>query len=251
MPATVTLAAPNQVGLLLFDGNKGQLVSATVSGATFIGCTFYIYSPVNSALLDSRSAAGGQANSTCGTSGGFFDSQPLPITGTYALTVVPGTATGQATFTPYVFNDIQGGRLTLGSAVTATTTFPGQNANYTFSGIPNQHISISIPNSTFRNCYFEIINPDGTFLVNSFATGCSTALHFFDVPLLAQTGTYKLIVDPLGAETGSVTFKLNDATDVTGTITTDGTPVSCRTSICLASGKFAKPLSFPPATWFA
>lgn len=135
--------------------------------------------------------------------------------------------------------------------MTATTTFPGQNANYTFSGIPNQHISISIPNSTFRNCYFEIINPDGTFLVNSFATGCSTALHFFDVPLLAQTGTYKLIVDPLGAETGSVTFKLNDATDVTGTITTDGTPVSCRTSICLASGKFAKPLSFPPATWFA
>ena len=231
-PATIALAAPNRIGLLLFDGNKGQLVSATVSsGATFSGCTFYIYSPANSALIDSRSTAGGQANSTCGTSGGFFDSQPLPITGTYALTVVPGTATGQVTFTPYVFNDIQGGRLTLGSAVTATTTFPGQNANYTFSGIPNQHISISIPNSTFHSCYFEIINPDGTFLVSNFAAGCTTAIHFFDVPRLAQTGTYRLIVDPLGAETGSVTFKLNDATDVTGTITTDGTPVTVATPV--------------------
>jgi YD repeat-containing protein len=231
-PATIALAAPNQIGLLLFDGNKGQMVSATVSsGATFSGCTFYIYSPANSALLDSRSTAGGTANSTCGTSGGFFDSQTLPITGTYALTVVPGTATGQATFTPYVFNDIQGGPLTLGSAVTTTTTFPGQNANYTFSGIPNQHISISIPNSTFHSCYFEIINPDGTFLVNNSSAGCTTAIHFFDVPLLAQTGTYRLIVDPLGAETGSVTFKLNDATDVTGTITTDGTPVTVATPV--------------------
>jgi hypothetical protein len=218
---------------LLFDGNKGQMVSATVSsGATFSGCTFYIYSPTNSALLDSRATGGnGQASASCGTSGGFFDSQTLPITGSYALTVVPGAATGHATLTPYVFNDIQGGSLTLGSTVNPTTSFPGQNANFTFSGTPNQHISISIPSSTFNNCYFEIINPDGTFLVSNFAAGCSAALHFFDIPLLAQTGTYKLIVDPLGAETGSVTFKLNDATDVIGTITTDGTPVTVATAV--------------------
>src|SRR4029077_676664 len=124
-PGTVSLTAANQVGLLLFDGNKGQMVSAIASGATFSGCTFYIYSPINSALLDSRAAGGnGQASASCGTSGGFFDSQTLPITGTYALTVVPGAATGHANLTPYIFNDIQGGSLTMGSTVNPTTSFP-------------------------------------------------------------------------------------------------------------------------------
>jgi YD repeat-containing protein len=237
---TVNLAAANQIGLLLFDGNKGQMVSAVASnGSTFSGCTFYIYSPSNSFLFDSRSTGGiGQAFGNCGTFGGFFDSQVLPITGTYALTVVPGTATGHATFTPYVFNDIQGGTLALGSAVTTTTSFPGQNANYNFAGNVNKHITISVPTSTFNSCFYEIINPDGTILVNTLSASCNKFTNFFDIPLLPQSGVYKLIVDPFGAETGSVTFKLNDATDVTGTITTDGTPVTIATTVPGQNAKF-------------
>lgn len=239
-PGTVSLAAANQIGLLLFEGEEGQLVSAVAnSGSTFSNCTFYIYGPTNSAVLDSRSSTGStQASGFCGTSGGFIDSQPLAATGTYALVVVPGTATGHASLTPYVFRDLQSGFITLGSPVVTTTSFPGQNANFSFSGTQNQHISISIPTSTFNNCFFEIANPDGTFLVNGFGTRCDKISNFYDVPLLPQTGIYKLIVDPSGAETGSVTFKLNDATDVTGTITADGTPVSFATTVPGQKAKF-------------
>ncbi len=240
-PGTVSLATANQIGLLLFEGKEGQLVSAVASsGSTFSNCTFYLYDPTNSAVLDSRSSTGStQASGFCGTSGGFIDSQPLHVTGTYALTVVPGTATGHATLTPYVFRDIQGGSLTLGSSVISTTSFPGQNANYIFSGTQNQHISISIPSSTFNNCFFEIANPDGTFLVNGNGTRCDKISNFYDVPLLPQTGIYKLIVDPSGTETGTVTFKLNDATDVTGTITADGTPVTFATTVPGQNAKLA------------
>jgi hypothetical protein len=167
----------------------------------------------------------------------FFCFQVFLITGTYVLTVVHGIATCHYSCTSFVVNDIQGDTLALGSAVTTTTAFPGQNANYTFAGTLNQHITISIPTSTFNNCSFEIVNPDGTFLANVGAR-CDKFTTFYDIPLLPQTGIYKLVVDPQGAETGSVTFKLNDATDVTGTITTDGTPVTIATTVPGQNAKF-------------
>jgi YD repeat-containing protein len=238
-PGTVSLAAANQIGILLFEGQRGQMVSAVASsGSTFSNCTFYIYTPTNAALLDSRSTNGtGQASGFCGTSGGFLDSQVLPTTGTYALTVVPGTATGHVSLTPYVFNDIQGGQVALSSTANTTIGIPGQNANFTFAGITNQHVSISIPSNTFNSCSFEIVKPDGTFLVNVGAF-CSKTSTFYDVPILPQTGNYKLVVDPGGTDTGSITFKLNDATDVTGTITADGTPVSFATTVPGQKAKF-------------
>lgn len=238
-PGTVSLTAANQIGLLLFEGQKGQMVSAVASsGSTFSNCTFYIYTPTNSALLDSRSTNGtGQASGFCGSAGGFLDSQVLPTTGTYALTVVPGTSTGHVSLTPYVFNDIQGGPVALSSTASTTIGIPGQNANFTFAGTTNQHVSISIPSSTFNSCSFEIVKPDGTFLVNVGAV-CNRTSTFYDVPVLPQTGNYKLIVDPGGADTGSITFKLNDATDVTGTITADGTPVSFATTVPGQKAKF-------------
>ncbi len=226
-PATITLSAANQIAMLLFDGKKGQMVSAVASSSTFAACSFNIYNPLNAFLMTSV----GPAVGSCATSGQFFDSQMLPASGTYIVLLSPGTSTGHAILTTYLFDDVQGGLLTLGSPVTATTSVPGQNANFTFAGHPNQHVSISISSSTFNNCFFTITNPDATFLVNGLSARCDRAATFFDVPVLPQTGPYKLVIDPSGTETGSVTFKLNDATDVAGTITTDGTPVTVATTV--------------------
>lgn len=230
VPATLTLSAANQIGMLLFDGKKDQMVSAVASNSTFATCSFYIYDPSNAYVMNSRSSVG-PASGSCGTSGQFFDSQMLPASGTYTVLLSPGSNTGHATLTTYLFDDVQGGLLTLNSPVTTTTSVPGQNANFTFAGHPNQHVSFSISSSTFNNCFFTIANPDGTFLVNSFVARCDKSATFLDIPVLSQTGPYKFVIDPSGTETGSVTFKLNDATDVTGTITTDGTPVTVATTV--------------------
>ena len=206
------------------------MVSAVASNSTFATCSFYIYNPSNAYVMDSRSSVG-PASGSCGTSGQFFDSQMLPGSGTYTVLLSPGSSTGHATVTTYLFDDVQGGLLALNSPVTTTTSVPGQNADFNFAGHPNQHVSFSISSSTFNNCFFTISNPDGTFLVNSSVARCDKNATFLDIPVLPQTGPYKLVIDPSGTETGSVTFKLNDATDVTGTITTDGTPVTVATTV--------------------
>ena len=230
VPATTTLSSANQIGMSLFEGKKGQMVSAVASNSTFATCSFYIYNPSNAYVMDSRSSVG-PASGSCGTSGQFFDSQMLPGSGTYTVLLSPSSSTGHATVTTYLFDDVQGGLLALNSPVTTTTSVPGQNANFNFAGHPNQHVSFSISSSTFNNCFFTISNPDGTFLVNSSVARCDKNATFLDIPLLPQTGPYKFVIDPSGTETGTVTFKLNDATDVTGTITTDGTPVTVATTV--------------------
>jgi hypothetical protein len=228
-PATVTLSSANQIGMLLIDGKKGQMVSAVSSSSTFSSsCSFYLYNPSNSAVLDSRVTTGAQATGPCGTSGGLFDSQMLPASGTYVFLVSPGSSTGHATLTPYLFDDIQG-TVTLNSSITATTTLPGQNIKYSLLGSANQHISISIISSTFTNCTVSVFQPDGTAIINN--GSCSNTASFIDVPVLSQNGFYTILLDPSGAVTGSVNFKVNDATDISGTVLLDGTQVTVNTTV--------------------
>jgi YD repeat-containing protein len=228
-PATVTLSSTNQIGLLLIDGKKGQMVSAVSSSSTFSGsCSFYLYNPSNTAVLDSRVTTGAPGAGSCSTSGGLFDSQVLPASGTYAFLVSPGAGSGHATLTPYLFDDIQG-TVTLNSSITATTSFPGQNIRYLLFGSANQHISISIISSTFTSCTVSVFQPDGVAIVNN--GSCSDTASFVDVPVLSQNGFYTILLDPAGSASGSVTFKVNDATDISATVPLDGTQVTVNTTV--------------------
>jgi len=105
-----------------------------------------------------------------------------------------------------------------------------------FSGVQNGHVTISVPSSTFTGCGINIFKPDGTVLVNA-SSACNKFSTFYDAPYLPQTGRYIVSVDPVGTETGTVTIKLNDAADITGSITTDGTPTTVTMTV---SGQNAK-----------
>lgn len=144
VPATETLSTANQTGLLLIDGKKGQMISAVASGSTFgSGCSFFLYNPFNAALIDSRGSGSTQASGSCGTPGGFMDSQPLPASGTYTFLMTPGTSTGHATLTPYLFDDIQG-TVTLNSSIATTTSVPRPEHQIPVIGIwksTHQHLN--------------------------------------------------------------------------------------------------------------
>lgn len=230
-PFTITTTVPGQNAHLTFFGNTNQHVSISFSNSSFThpNCSLSIYNPDGTSLL---------SGVDCSNSINATDVPSLPERGTYSIWVYPSsTHTGTVTLTLNNVTDINGGALTLGNSVSPALTVPGQNANYTFSGTQNQHISISILSSTISSCLFEIYNPDGTTLVNGPAF-CSQGTTFYDIPVLPQTGTYKFVVDPQGAATGTVTFKLNDATDVTGAITADGTPVTFATTVPGQKAKF-------------
>jgi len=166
-----------------------------------------------------------------GTSGSFIDVQTLPATGTYTIVVDPqGTDVGGITLTLFdVPADPTPSITAGGSAVTVTTTVPGQNARPTFSGTAAQRISlrmtsVTIGTSSCCSVRVSILNPDGSTLVSPTFVG--TAGGFIDVQTLATTGTYTIVVDPQNADIGSITLTLYSVpADTTGTVTIGGSAV--------------------------
>jgi YD repeat-containing protein len=224
-PLTATTTTPGQNARYTFSGTAGQQFSINLSGSTYVGC--------NAVVLSIVKPDGSTLGSTglCNTATGFLDSQTLPTTGTYTVLVNPqGTTAGSITILLSSFADVTG-TITAGTALTATTTTPGQNALYTFSGTSGQHVSINLSGSTYVGCnavVVSIVKPDGTNLASSGI--CNSSTGFMDSQTLPTTGTYTVKVDPQGVTTGSVTVLLNSFADVTGTITV-GTAITATTTV--------------------
>jgi YD repeat-containing protein len=221
---TATTTTPGQNALYTFSGTLGQQVSINLSSSTYTGCnalTVSILKPDNTTLA---------STSLCNTATGFLDSQTLPSTGTYTVKVDPqGATTGSVTVLMNFFADVIG-TISVGTALTATTTTPGQNALYTFSGTSGQQFSINLSGSTYVGCNavtVSIVKPDNTTLAST--SLCNTATGFLDSQTLPTTGTYTVKVDPQGTTTGSITVLLNNFGDINGTIT-PGTPVTATTT---------------------
>jgi hypothetical protein len=95
----VTIATANKVAIVLFDGVAGQRVSLKLSGVSISSSTVSIRKPDGSTL--------GSANVS--TSGGFIDTQTLPVSGTYTILVDPAsTNTGSMTLELYGVTDASG-----------------------------------------------------------------------------------------------------------------------------------------------
>src|SRR5438093_5926261 len=70
----------------------------------------------------------------------------------------------------------------------------------------------------------SILNPDGSTLASQgYVNGTS---GFMDTKTLPTAGTYTLVVDPSGANTGSITANLYDVADQTGSIVPGGAAVA-------------------------
>jgi uncharacterized protein YhfF len=214
---SITIANANKVAMLLFEGTAGQRVSLHMTGVTISLSFITIYKPDGSVLVT------GSAN----TSGGFIDTQTLPVDGTYTILIDPSnTATGNMTLTLYNVVDFTGTITPGGPAVTVTTTIPGQNAKLTFSGTAGQRMSIK-GSTTIGACWsVGLIKPDGTEQTSLFSCGSTL---FIDPQTLEVSGTYTVLVDPSGAATGQATINLYEVNDITGTINFGGPTVNITT----------------------
>ena len=221
-PLTVTTTAPGQSARYTFTGTAGQRVSLSITNSTYPGClslSAAIVKPDGSTL---------SSGSTCGSTL-FIDSVALPSGGAYTVLINPqGTGTGSATVLLSAFSDITG-TITAGTPLTATTTFAGQNALYTFSGTAGQQVSLNITNSTYPGCLSlsaRILNPDGSTLGSNSTCGSTLLVDSLKLP---SSGTYTVVIDPQGTSTGSATVLLSIFNDITGTITA-GTPITVTTT---------------------
>jgi YD repeat-containing protein len=223
VPVTVIVTAPYQNGVVQFTAAAGQHVTVTTPTSTFpTGCVYVrLYSPSSS-----------QVAWDCASGTAFID-HTATESGVYTVLVDPvATATGSVTVRVSTISDLSGTITAGGSAVTATTTVPGQNATYAFTGTSGQKVALHASSGTFGgtfycDAYVRILKPDGTTLAPNV---CAEATGFIDATVLPVSGSYKIVLDPQGTATGSVTLRLYRASDVVGTLPS-GTPKVITTGI--------------------
>ena len=216
---TVTLSTSGKIGMILFEGTAGQRAGIKATSSSITSTHFSILRPNGVEI----------SNGTIITGGGFVDTPQFNSTGTYAIVVDPNsTYTGSVTFTLYVFSDVTGSITAGGSSVTATTSTPGQNALYSFSGTTGQRISVKVTSGSYSG---GSINGADVYLQKLQGPTLSSILvantGFIDTQTLTASGTYFVVVDPKTAATGSVTINLYDVpADTSGTITPNGSSVT-------------------------
>jgi len=198
-PLTISTNTPGQNARIGFDGEAGRKISLKLGATTIANAYVSILNPNGSALA---------SNVYLGTSGGFVDAKVLPATGTYTILVDPqGASIGSTTLTLYDVPPDAGGSLTVGgpSLLTAIAT-PGQNARITFAGRAGQHVTLQLSAVSVLISYVTILKPDGTALGPSTLVTTSGRTIAADLP---SDGTYAIVIDPLGAETGLMTLTLS------------------------------------------
>ncbi|WNV87867.1 RHS repeat-associated core domain-containing protein [Umezawaea sp. Da 62-37] len=198
---TVTVASPGQNAFTTFAGTTGQRVLIQSSNASPVfgccGLTWWLQAPDGT-----RVGSTFYPNYTLNTIA-------LPQTGTYKVIVDPDNAlAGSIDFKAWtVPADVDAGAQALdGTTRTVTNSTPGQNGYSTFSGTADQRVIIQSSNasSVFGCCGLTwwLQAPDGTRVGSTFYPN-----YTLNTIALPQTGTYKVIVDPDNALTGSIDFK--------------------------------------------
>ena len=198
-PTTVTIAAAGQVAELTFTGSAGQRVFVDVPDTSL---------PDQCGVLVLRGPDHATAGAGCVIGAkGYLDGTPLPVTGTYTLTVDPaGADTGQATLRLYATTD-QHGTLTLdGPAVTGTVTQPGQVLDWSFDGVAGRTVTLHVTSTLPDQCGPLVLHgPDGSVVAGSCILGGTD--NFRPVTLTAS-GRYTLVLDAADRTTGQATIQL-------------------------------------------
>jgi hypothetical protein len=222
IPINFVTTAPGQNVRYTFTGTQGQLASVEITNSTYPGCV-----SMRMSILDPIGNVVG-TNIMCDGSG-FLDSQTLPANGVYTVLLDPTNGgTGSGTVLLSTYNDISG-TITPGTPINFTTSIPGQNLRYTFTGTQGQLASVEITNSTYPGCAsmrMSILDPVGNVVgTNIMCDGSG----FLDSQTLPANGTYTVLLDPTNGGTGSGTVLLSTYNDISGTITI-GTPVNVGTA---------------------
>lgn len=203
---TVSITAPGQISKTTFSGIAGQRISLATSNKTIN--SYFNLSIVNPDGSSYTLAPIQQV------AGGFFGPYVLPQNGTYTIAVDPvGAGTGGLTLQLYdVPPDPTSPISSDGAATAISITSPGQMANMTFGGVAGQRISIVTSSKTISgNFAISVLNPDGTSYVLAPATQIYAG--YLGVYSLAQTGTYRITIDPAGSAVGSLQVRLYEVPD--------------------------------------
>ena len=170
-----------------FNGTLGQRLFFDGLGAAS-GATWHLYAPNNQALMSAGI-------------GNDFEVTLLQA-GTY-LVVVWGNNPTPAQYSVQVgsFN-IGTNALTFGLPVSGTLAKPGEQAAYTFTGEPGQHLLYDALDTDAVTINMRLISPAGVVILER--NSRSDVEPF----TLAESGAYTLVIDGIGSAVGNYTFRV-------------------------------------------
>jgi hypothetical protein len=195
---TAVIGQPGSVARYTFTGTAGQRVFVAATGGTLPNQC----SPVR--LEDASGARLGQACLAGGR--GHIDGTVLPADGTYTVVVDPANqAVGTVTLRLHVSDDAVAPIALDGPAVTATIDTPGAVPQYEFTAAAGTSVTVVASDATLPDGCPPLRLVDATG--RTLGSGCLTAGGGTIGPVvLPADGTYRLVVDPIGAATGAVTL---------------------------------------------
>ena len=209
---SVATPVPGQTARLTFTGTASQLVSVLADNSTYPDLGGF----TTSATLLLLKPDGSQLSTMSwhSASGGLLDDQLLPVSGTYTLRIDPNwTHTGQVQITLNEITPIDQGTLSpFDPPVTASTTAAYQVASLTFAGTQGDQLSLQMANVTVSSSTVTVLKPDGTVLTST-SVGTSGGVLFMNG--LPVSGTYSILMNPTGTNTGSMALSLRYIMNVT------------------------------------
>jgi len=228
-PVTVATTATGQDARLNFVADPGQRVVAYATNVTNPNALLSLVLPNGNTTSRSIAIYSSQPSQTF-----FMDTQNLTAGGAYQLWVQHsgayfGSETLQLNSVPPDFT----GTLTVpaagatGTAVAVPTTGAlavGQNAYLTFQGSTGQQLSFNVVNSTIgtaaTSCLLSLTDPNGNGVSISNSSCGVGANPYVDTVILDASGTFTMLVNPVGTATGSISgtnggISINNAQNVT------------------------------------
>jgi YD repeat-containing protein len=228
--SSVGTSTPGQNARPGFSVSAGQHLSLSYSTGTMgNNCSLRITNP-------NSSASPWPITSGCNATG-FLD-LPYPLSaGLYTLGVNPvGTTTGtfQGTINIATDNSYNISPTPSGAAVAVSNTVPGQNDQVTFTGTAGHKLSIigtSASYSPAGNPSLSITGPSGSLLSGAslFAGSFTDPESFTNKLQLPSSGTYTILIDPVGASVGNAGLTVYDVVDVSGALSVGGSTLPVQT----------------------
>ncbi len=209
---SASTTVPGQRVFYSMEAAAGKKVAVKSSNSAFTG--EYRFEWLNPS--GSQFAQSGWQQPTGSTLWGPISFTPA---GTYKFLVDPWLwHTGSVDLTFHETPDITGQTIspsTEGDTKTSTIGIPGQRELITFSGTAGKRFSLTAQEGTFAGTV-QILSPSGSSLGSENIV--KTSKRLLEPVTLPTTGTYTIVVDPTGTETGSTKVTAYEFEDVNATV---------------------------------
>jgi YD repeat-containing protein len=213
---TMTSAGPG-IALIVFDGDAGRQVNL---GITKVGLAGGGLGLIEISILDPYSTT--LVRNVITDLGGDIDTDVLRDSGNYTIVVDPLEATLE--HVSLTLSEPLVRALPVDGPPVTIALRPGQNAQLTFEGTGDQHLSLGISDPRFgpegpspQGGKISIDQPNGANLASRLLTRDAMSIHLGPLP---ETGIYTIEVDPREAQLENLTLTLSPS--LTGSLPIDG-----------------------------